>query len=369
MTGSVKSLYEILGGSFSLLPVLREGVKVRQVTTHTHDSMPPIAQFKIFKKIGHMDFKIIPAGERWEFPLMDGPGCIGAIWITVAGQMKEAVIRRRVAAQKYLWINIYFDGAEKPQVEAPVGDFFGNGTSYHPHYSSRFLGMSSGGYYCYFPMPFRKSCRIVMENRHSRKPVLAFYGAVTFAQLPEFPDNTGIFHARYSKSDFRGSPDISGSMVPNDPHVILEESGKGHYAGTTLTIKPNHWLKSRFKKPYFLFPYLEGNLKVYIDGEEPASVEKIMDKPVGSGRGGQSIEYTGVEDYFNSGWYYAKGPFSAEYHGCPVKKYISGAVAQYRFHETDAYTWDRNIRITVTHGEFDNVDCIMESVAYYYKKP
>ncbi len=366
MTGIGKSLYEILGSSFSLMPGLREGVKVRQVSTHTHNAMPV---FPKFREIGHMDFKIIPATRSYEFPPITGPGCIGAIWITFAGSRREIFMRRRVPAQKYLWIKIYFDGADTAQVEAPVGDFFGNGTSYHPHYQSRFLGMSSGGYYCYFPMPFKKSCRIVMENRHRERHVLAFYGAVTFAQLPEFPENTGIFHARYSRGEFSGSPDVSGSRVPNHPHIILDETGIGHYVGTTLTIKPTHWLRSRYKPPYFLFPYLEGNLKVYVDGEWPASEDKIMDKPVGSGRGGQSIEYTGVEDYFNSGWYYAKGRFSAEYHGCPVKKYFSGVVSQYRFHETDAFTWKENIRITVTHGEFDNIDCIMESVAYYYKSP
>jgi hypothetical protein len=43
-------------------------------------------------------------------------------------------------------------------------------------------------------------------------------------------------------------------------------------------------------------------------------------------------------------------------------------VSQYRFHEADPYPWQDRIRMTMTHGEFDNVDCRMESLAFYYKK-
>jgi hypothetical protein len=80
----------------------------------------------------------------------------------------------------------------------------------------------------------------------------------------------------------------------------------------------------------------------------------------------QSIEHTGIEDYALSAWYYRQAPFSALWHGCPVRSYLSGAVSQFRFHELDPYPWQQRIRMTVTHGEFDDVDCRMESLAFYY---
>jgi hypothetical protein len=157
-------------------------------------------------------------------------------------------------------------------------------------------------------------------------------------------------------------------MVPDNPHLILEEdSGPGHFAGTTLTIYPNHPIKSRFKGPYFLFPYLEGNLKVYVDDEVGKPGPDVIEKPVGSPYGAECIECTGVEDYFLSGFYYITGPFSALYHGCPVRSKLTGAVNQYRFHEADPYPWNDRIRMSVTHGEFDQVDCRMESLAFYYR--
>jgi len=51
-----------------------------------------------------------------------------------------------------------------------------------------------------------------------------------------------------------------------------------------------------------------------------------------------------------------------------VRILLSGKVSQYRFHPLDGFRWKNKIIITLTHGEFDNVDCRMESGAYYYKK-
>ncbi len=361
------SLSRLIGPGASLA-YLREGVKAHQVTTHTHDPVPG-SFYKPLQKIGHWDFKYIRPGATWEFPEMPGPGCVSAIWLTVAGRLHEIFLRRRVPAHRYLWINVYYDGSETPAIQAPIGHFFGNGTSRYVHFSSKFVGMTSGGYHCFLPMPFRQSCRVVMENRHSTRTIPLFFGAVTYHELPELEPDVGYLHVQYRKSTFIGSADLDGTRVPNNPHLILEENtGPGHYAGMTLTIYPTSQFKSRFKLPYFLFPYLEGNLKAYVDDEVGETGLPMIEKPVGAPPGPQSIECTGVEDYFLSGWYYSKGPFASLYHGCPVKSYLTGVVTQYRFHEVDPYPWKDRIRMTMTHGEFDQIDCRMESLAFYYKK-
>jgi len=359
------SLAQLIGPTASMA-YLRKGVKARQVTTHTHDAVPAPA-LNPFKKIGHWDFKNIRAGSTWEFPGMQGPGCVTSIWITVAGRLHEVFIRKRVPAHQYLWINIYYDDSDTPAISAPIGHFFGNGTSRYVHFSSKFVGMTSGGYYSYLPMPFRKSCRVVMENRHPSRTIPLFYGAVTYHQVPEVEPDVGYLHAQYCENTFTDSDDIEGSKVPNNPHVILEENtGPGHFVGTTLTMYPTG-IRSRFKFPYFLFPYLEGNLKVFVDDEVGEIGPSMIDKPVGAPYGSQSIECTGVEDYFLSGWYYKTGPFSSLYHGCPIRSNLTGAASQYRFHEADPYPWNDRVLMTITHGEFDNVDCRTESLAFYYK--
>lgn len=347
---------------------IQTGAKARQVTTHTHESVP-LLPYKQYHDVGHWDFRNIKAGESWEFPIMEGPGYITSIWMTVAARLIEIIRRKRVPAHKYLWINVYYDGADTPAISAPIGHFFGNGTTRYVHFDSKFVGMSSGGYYSFLPMPFAKSCRVVMENRHKKKNIPFFYGAIGYMQIPGLSQETGCLYAQYRTSDFIGSEDVKGERIPNNPHLMLEENeGPGRFIGTTLTIYPNHPIKSRIKGPYFLFPYLEGNLKVYVDDEVVDQGPDIIEKPIGISKGTQSIECTGVEDYFLSGFYYITGPFSALYHGCPVRSALSGVVSQYRFHEADPYPWNNRIRMTVTHGEFDNVDCRMESLAFYYKK-
>jgi hypothetical protein len=360
---------ESLIGPTAALAQVQRGAKARQVSTHTHDAAPA-DMFAGLRQIGHADFKSIPANGTWEFPTMTGPGSIASIWLTVAGRLREAVIRRNIPAHRYLWMNIYFDGVETAAVSAPIGHFFGNGTTHYTHFWSKFVGMTSGGYYSYLPMPFAESCRVVMENRHHSKSIPLFYGAIQYYELPQLAPGWGRLHTQYHAKSYLDSGGIHGSLIPNDPHVILEEDGTGKYVGLTMAMFPTHPILSRFKPPYFLFPYLEGNLKVYVDDEvPPPGTANWLEKPVDAPQGSQSVECTGVEDYFLSGWYYAKGPFAALWHGCPIKSTLSGAVSQYRFHEVDAYPWSRRIRMTLTHGEFDQIDCRIESLAYYYKMP
>jgi len=179
------SLIELIGPTASMA-YLREGVKARQVTTHTHDAVP-VAALKRFQKIG------------------------------------EVFVRKRVPAHLYLWINIYYDDSDTPAISAPVGHFFGNGTSRYVHFSSKFVGMTSGGYYSFLPMPFKKSCRVVMENRHPTRTIPLFYGAVTYHQVPDIGPDVGYLNSHYRENTFTGSDDIDGAMVPDNPHVILEE--------------------------------------------------------------------------------------------------------------------------------------------------
>jgi len=84
-------------GLLAAMAKIKSGVKARQVSTHTHERVP-LSAYKQYKDVGHWDFKKIEAGASWEFPLMEGPGWVAAIWITVAGRLIEALFRFRVPA-------------------------------------------------------------------------------------------------------------------------------------------------------------------------------------------------------------------------------------------------------------------------------
>ena len=92
---------------------------------------------------------------------LDGPGCIQHIWLVVGRPGRIPMVNRKMI------IRIYFDGAGTPNVEGPVGDFFGmmHGVDFYDINTDFLSVKKEAGYNCYFKMPFAKSARIEIENK------------------------------------------------------------------------------------------------------------------------------------------------------------------------------------------------------------
>jgi hypothetical protein len=95
---------------------------------------------------------------------------------------------------------------------------------------------------------------------------------------------------------------------------------------------------------------LEGWESIYVDGEESPS-----------------IPGTGNEDYFNSGFYFSQGPYSAPHWGCTVRSYPASRCAAYRFHIADPIPFQRSIIVDMDHGYTNQVQTDYSSVAYWYQ--
>jgi len=84
---------------------------------------------------------------------IQGPGAIQHIWMTPTGNWRFSIIR------------FYWDGEETPSIECPAGDFFAMGWGKYAQISSLPVAVNPGSAFnCYWVMPFRKSCKITMEN-------------------------------------------------------------------------------------------------------------------------------------------------------------------------------------------------------------
>jgi len=274
---------------------------------------------------GNADFRRVEPGQT--LTLMDhkGAGIVRRWWLTIAPRNNRAIQRQGI-------IRCYWDGETDPSVEVPVSDFFGMGFGEWNDYQSLPLNMTSGGYNCYWPMPFRKSARITFENR-SKEPVVAFYYNVDVETHRSLPKDSLYFHAQFRRTN----PSVAGR-----PITILETAGRGHYVGTLLSVQPRRGRG---------LGYLEGDERIFIDGER---------KP--------SIVGTGTEDYFSSGWYYDTGVYSAPYHGVTVKDVKLGRINTYRWHIEDPVPFERSLRFEIEHGgvnDAPNVD--YTSVAYWYQ--
>jgi hypothetical protein len=112
----------------------------------------------------------ISSGKSVVVAELDGPGCIRHLWMTLSKPWNNYSLVNRKSI-----IRIYFDDAIEPQVEAPLGDFFGvmHGVDFY-NINCQFLSAKErSGYNCYFPMPFAKNARIELETSETDQKVYA----------------------------------------------------------------------------------------------------------------------------------------------------------------------------------------------------
>src|SRR3989339_1157001 len=97
---------------------------------------------------------IIEAGETVTIADIKGPGAIQHVWLTPA-----------LAHWRFAIIRIYWDGQKNPSVECPIGDFFCNPMGKYRQISSLPVCVNpTTGLNSYWEMPFKKSCKITIEN-------------------------------------------------------------------------------------------------------------------------------------------------------------------------------------------------------------
>jgi hypothetical protein len=124
-------------------------------------------------------------------------------------------------------------------------------------------------------------------------------------------------------------------------YTILKAKGTGHYCGVTMSMQS-------YDKGSRLF--LEGDEMIWIDGEEQPS-----------------IKGTGTEDYFQGGWYWINGPFSAPYHGLSYMDLLHCRFCAYRLHIPDPIPFEREIHVTIEHGSGNMLQEDYSSTAYWYQ--
>ena len=292
---------------------------------------------------GNADRWTIEPDATHEVFSANGPGVITHIWFTIAAQsamhLKEIVLR------------MYWDGAAKPSVETPIGDFFGLNLGQYFVYQSAFLNCSSvKALNCYFAMPFRQSARIAVTNESGQR-VPSFYSNIDYQLVPALPERALYFHAQYRQR----TPNIAAQFANGAPkinldgknnYVYMETRGSGHLMGVTLGVLQNQngWMG-------------EGDDMIFVDDDAAPA-----------------ITGTGSEDYFNGAWDFGgrdgATPFAHLYNGAPfiaAPELAGGRYCLYRWHADNPVTFTKSLKHTMEHGHAnDRADCFY-SVAYWYQ--
>lgn len=181
------------------------------------------------------DFKAVPGDKETSVIRKIRPGRTAVLWETrKAGSI--AALRLSIAptndadALFNTWLKITFDddrylpSPQSPQIEAPLGCFFGGyRTGIKSSYASLLLGYSNNVAYCYFPMPFWESARVELENRsQSRVTVAATIDYRTASAMSYPKQSCGYLFAHYHRED----PGIEGR-----DYTYLETFGSGQVVG------------------------------------------------------------------------------------------------------------------------------------------
>jgi hypothetical protein len=282
---------------------------------------------------------VIKAGETFELANIAGSGAIQHIWMTPTGRWRFSILR------------IYWDGNENPSVECPVGDFFAypteiKGAEFHGIASLPICVNPYSGFNCYWEMPFRKRCRMTMENIAEEDMTLYYQIDYT---LTDVSDDAAYFHAQFRR--------VNPLPYMTDYTILDGVRGEGHYVGTHLLWGVNNsgW-------------WGEGEVKFFLDGDGAYP----------------TICGTGTEDYFCGSYNFddqrgAYRAFSSPYTGMHLASKADGfynasqRFAMYRWHVMDPVRFEENIKVTVqalgwcSRGYLPLQDDI-SSVAYWYQR-
>lgn len=253
---------------------------------------------------------VMKPGEVFEIANITGSGAVQHIWLTPTGKWRNTILR------------IYWEGSENPSVECPIGDFFCNGWQEYAQISSLPVCVNPGSAFnCYWEMPFRRQCRITLENRAEEE--VTMYYQIDYA-LTEVPEDCAYFHAQFRRVN---------PLPYKENYVILDHVvGKGHYVGTYLAwgVNNNLW-------------WGEGEIKFFLDddGEYP------------------TICGTGTEDYFCGSYDFEDPvthdrylPFTTPYSGfyqtsVDTLYKVQKRFGMYRFHVMDPVRFEKNLKVTI----------------------
>ncbi len=266
---------------------------------------------------------VLPAGASVNLFQLAGPAVLRTLWIQPdMARISSPLARERILREVVL--RIRWNGSSLASVEVPLGDFFGS-VWQRTRYQSMYFGLTNNTFVSEFPMPFEGAAEISLENQGMQ--AVSLQAGVGLEAWPQWDPSWGYFHCGWYRT---GPADVGR------PHPILRIKGKGKYIGCILavtSVDPSFWI-------------LEGDEFIRKDNEV-----------IPGWRG------TGLEDYFNGGWYY-QNVMTFPLHGLPFKAPFR--TVQYMLHCVNPVLFDSSLDMVFERGPDNASHGWMESVAFYY---
>ncbi|HTM97314.1 MAG TPA: glycoside hydrolase family 172 protein [Pedobacter sp.] len=252
---------------------------------------------------GHATETISPGATR-TIVNFNGTGIVQRMWYTISERSPEVL--------RSIRLKIFWDGADKPAVDVPFGDFFGIGLGQKRPFESVFFSDPEGkSFNCFIPMPFRKQVRILFVNE-SQLNVNLFYD-VAILETPQHSDDVLYFHAFWNRK-------ITNELG-RDFEILPLIKGKGRFLGANIGVITDSLYKGTW--------WGEGEVKMFIDNDTKYP----------------TINGTGTEDYVGAAW--GLGTFNHQYQGCLVADNKAGYYSFYRYHVPDEIYFNSTLKVTL----------------------
>jgi len=289
-----------------------------------------------YSKINQVESIILP-GKKAALLNMDGEKSIDYLSLKVKAGDIENALRKCV-------MTISFDNSSIPQVQAPVGDFFGAAPGLNPYTSLPFSVHEDGTMICRFVMPFRK--KVIVEIANNSSETVSVISGTRVRDNKWLNGKTMHFRAGW-RIDHGLTASYFGAARNSVSDILyLMAIGKGRIAGTSAYLyNPSNAVTSWGNW------WGEGDEKIFIDRDTFPS-----------------FYGTGSEDYFNYSWSSSK-IFNFPYCGQPRNDGPGnrGYVSNYRWHISDDIPFNTNIAFYMELGNHGTVPGFSYGrIVYYY---
>lgn len=252
-----------------------------------------------------MAFIVVNPGETATLADIRGAGIIHRLWLS-------GTIPRHEEQRRLVRLEMYWDGAAKPAVAAPIGDFFGVGLGLLvPFESALFSSPEGRSYNVTIPMPYRKGAKVLLVNE-STAHALVWYD-LNYTEVKEHGDDVLYFHAAWRRELKTG--------LGRDFEILPRVEGRGRYLGANIGVIGSPAYRGTW--------FGEGEVKVFLDGDTTLP----------------TLVGTGTEDYIGSGW--GQGEYRGRIHGSLVSDNTNDLYAFYRFHLDDPVYFHHDCRVTI----------------------
>ena len=343
------------GGNFSYVPIpYRDGCRVAlvgaddkriwyQINFHRLASADGVVSFTGNEDLSALAELLATQGQD-PWPPDSGEVSAGVVNLepgegqtVLTTEEPGSVTALELAVDPAVWpeieLRLTFDG--QPAVRMALTDFFAMGRVGPEPTRSLLVGLDDAGQlYSYFPMPFFDSAEIELFHHGSTAAEIAWQVRL----LDRAPSSgSGLFGAVLSHADATAT----GIDFP-----LFDLSGHGKLAGSFLELGSTGSPQRQ---------YLEGDERLFVDrSSHPA------------------IYGTGVEDFFNGGFYFDHGPFTRALHGAPYTELAVGGLptsAAYRLMLTDSISFENHLAAGLESGPTGNLSMRARAVTWFYRRP